>query len=79
MSDSMDLSPALLEIAACPACHSKFAVDYEKHELVCSNAECGLAYPVRDGIPVLLIDEARRPAGKTADAQASTAGDSQAG
>jgi hypothetical protein len=29
---------------------------------VCTNAECGLAYPVRDDIPVLLIDEARDPA-----------------
>ncbi|MCC3653587.1 MULTISPECIES: Trm112 family protein [Streptomyces] len=29
-------------------------------ELVCTG--CGLAYPVRDGIPVLLVDEARRPA-----------------
>jgi len=30
-------------------------------ELVCTGADCGLAYPVRDDIPVLLIDEARRP------------------
>ena len=30
-------------------------------ELVCTNAACGLAYPVRDDIPVLLVDEARRP------------------
>lgn len=57
----MDLSPAFLEIAACPNCHSKFAVDYDSHELVCSSSSCGLAYPVRDGIPVLLVDEARRP------------------
>ena len=61
MPDTMDLSPAFLAIAACPACHSKFAVDYDAHELVCASSSCGLAYPVRDGIPVLLIDEARRP------------------
>ena len=30
---------------------------------VCTNAECGLAYPVRDDIPVLLVDEARQPGG----------------
>ncbi|AXK33890.1 Trm112 family protein [Streptomyces armeniacus] len=31
-------------------------------ELVCTGADCGLAYPIRDDIPVLLVDEARRPA-----------------
>jgi uncharacterized protein YbaR (Trm112 family) len=34
----------------------------EPTELVCTGADCGLAYPIRDGIPVLLVDEARRPA-----------------
>ena len=61
MSETMDLSPEFLEIAACPACHSKFAVDYDSQELICASPACGLAYPVRDGIPVLLVDEARRP------------------
>jgi uncharacterized protein YbaR (Trm112 family) len=37
------------------------AVDHDRDELVCVAADCGLAYPVRQGIPVLLIDEARRP------------------
>ncbi|MGJ6981403.1 Trm112 family protein [Aestuariimicrobium soli] len=55
----LELSAEFLEIAACPACHAKFAVDYDAHELVCTSSVCGLAYPVRDGIPVLLIDEAR--------------------
>ncbi|CAI9407477.1 MULTISPECIES: Trm112 family protein [Aestuariimicrobium] len=58
-TSELELAPEFLEIAACPACHSKFAVDYDAHELVCTSAVCGLAYPVRDGIPVLLIDEAR--------------------
>lgn len=59
--DAMNLDPEFLRIAACPACHSKFAVDYDNHELVCTSESCGLAYPVRDQIPVLLIDQARTP------------------
>ena len=55
----MDLSPELLALLACPACHAKFAVDYDSAELVCTSQSCGLAYPVRDNIPVLLIDQAR--------------------
>ena len=57
--DQLNLSPEFLAIAACPACHAKFAVDYDARELVCTNQDCSLAYPVRDGIPVLLIDQAR--------------------
>jgi len=58
---AVELAPELLEILACPNCHGALAVDHERDELVCLAAECGLAYPVRNGIPVLLIDEARRP------------------
>ena len=58
-TDPMELSAAFLEIAACPNCHARFAVDYDAQELVCTNQACGLAYPVRDQIPVLLIDQAR--------------------
>ena len=58
--DELGLTRQFLDIAACPSCHGSFAVDYESAELVCVNADCGLAYPVRDGIPVLLIDQARR-------------------
>lgn len=58
-STNFDLSEVFLDVAACPSCHSRFAVDYEASELVCTNSECALAYPIRDGIPVLLIDEAR--------------------
>jgi uncharacterized protein len=61
MSMAVDLAPELLEILACPNCHGALAVDHERDELVCLAAECGLAYPVRHQIPVLLIDEARRP------------------
>ncbi|MGP3922203.1 Trm112 family protein [Streptomyces sp. 8N616] len=65
----MPLEAGLLEILACPACHAPLretsadsAADSAAGELVCTGAGCGLAYPIRDGIPVLLVDEARRPA-----------------
>jgi uncharacterized protein len=47
----------LLEILACPVDHAP--VTEEADRLVCS--ECGRRYPVRDGIPVMLIDEAEMP------------------
>lgn len=59
MNHETELSPEFLAIAACPACHNKFAVDYDQDELVCLGQSCGLAFPVREGIPVLLIDQAR--------------------
>ena len=58
---AIDLAPELLDILACPNCHGSLAVDHDRDELVCLATDCGLAYPVRQGIPVLLIDEARRP------------------
>ena len=55
----MNLDPALLEIIVCPNCRSALAVDDAASELVCTS--CRYAYPVRDDIPVLLVDEARKP------------------
>jgi uncharacterized protein len=52
----------LLDILACPKCHAPLRADDDASELVCTSASCGLAYPVRDDIPVLLVDEARDPA-----------------
>lgn len=49
----------LLKILVCPACKSD--VRLERDRLVCQNSECGLRYPVRDDIPVMLIDEAEKP------------------
>ncbi|MFE2126143.1 Trm112 family protein [Streptomyces amritsarensis] len=60
----MPLEAGLLQILACPACHAPLedkSAD-ENPELLCTGQDCALAYPVRDGIPVLLVDEARRPA-----------------
>ena len=56
----MKLDPKLLEILACPDCKAPLTADDAASELVCTG--CGLAYPVRDDIPVLLVDEARKPA-----------------
>ncbi|MFE0363765.1 Trm112 family protein [Streptomyces jietaisiensis] len=56
----MPLEAGLLEILACPACHAP--LKEAEDELVCTAKDCALAYPIRDGIPVLLVDEARRPA-----------------
>ncbi len=53
----MNLDPKLMEIIVCPDCHG--TLEPVGEELVCQT--CGLAYPVRDDIPVLLVDEARRP------------------
>ncbi|MBT2493330.1 Trm112 family protein [Streptomyces sp. ISL-96] len=60
----MPLEAGLLEILACPACRAPLsdASAADTPELICTSKACGLAYPVRDGIPVLLVDEARRPA-----------------
>ncbi|MGB6456415.1 MAG: Trm112 family protein [Streptosporangiaceae bacterium] len=58
----MKIDDWLLEILACPKCHAPLRADDAASELVCTSADCGLAYPVRDDIPVLLIDEARDPA-----------------
>ena len=58
----LNLSEELLAIIVCPDCRGNLSpVETEGGggELVCQ--ACGLAYPVRDGIPVLLVDEARRP------------------
>lgn len=58
------LSPHFLDVAACPACRAKLAIDYGADSLVCTRPGCGLVYPIRDGIPILLIDEATRPGGR---------------
>ena len=47
----------LLDILACPAC--KTEVKLEDDKLVCT--KCGRRYPIRDGIPIMLIDEAENP------------------
>ncbi len=51
------IDPKLLEILACPLC--KTEVKLENERLVC--VQCGRRYPIREGIPVMLIEEAELP------------------
>ncbi|HEY2376168.1 MAG TPA: Trm112 family protein [Gemmatimonadaceae bacterium] len=53
----MSLSQQLLEILVCPKC--KGALEYREKESVLVCQSCRLKYPVRDDIPVMLIDEAK--------------------
>ena len=55
MADHL-IDEELLAIMQCPACTGTLTERAEPPALVCS--ECGLQYPVRDGIPVMLIEEA---------------------
>ena len=64
-----EIDPALLAIIVCPDCRGELVLTASESanesasesagELVCQT--CGLAYPIRDNIPVLLVDEARKP------------------
>jgi uncharacterized protein len=58
---TVNIDDWLLDILACPKCRSELRADDTAEELVCTG--CGLAYPVRDDIPVLLVDEARQTDG----------------
>ena len=49
----------LLEILACPSCKGDIEYDAKNEKIIC--IECGLKYPVRDGIPVMLVEEAEKP------------------
>ena len=56
----MTVSEKLLEILVCPNCHGE--VEYlPDDELIVCRGECRYRYPVRDDIPVMLIDEAEKP------------------
>lgn len=54
----MAVSPELIEILRCPKCRSEVKIDEAQTRLKCVNPECSLVYPIRDDIPVMLIDEA---------------------
>lgn len=56
MSDRLGLDPVLLEVLACPCpAHAPLRIDETTSSLICT--QCGRSFEVRDGIPVLLLDE----------------------
>jgi uncharacterized protein YbaR (Trm112 family) len=52
------MDPKLLDLLVCPLCKGPLVYDKSAQELV--SVESGLAYPIRDGIPVMIEDDARR-------------------
>lgn len=57
MSDT-SFDPKMLEALVCPVTHATLRYDAQRQELVSENAH--LAFPIRNGIPVMLLDEARK-------------------
>ena len=55
---SPQIDPRLLEILVCPLTKIPLRYDRDKQELISDRA--GLAYPIRDGIPIMLVDNARK-------------------
>jgi uncharacterized protein YbaR (Trm112 family) len=55
----MPVDKELLEILVCPSCRGEVEYRAEQEQIVC--LKCGLRYPVKDDIPVMLIEEAEKP------------------
>lgn len=63
----MSLSPDFLEIVRCPACKARVEVKPDGSGLKC--LECHRVYPIRDDIPIMLVDEAKLEAEDAAPVQ----------
>ena len=57
MNDSVMMDPKMLSVLVCPKTGGPLSFDSDKKELVSKSAK--LAFPVREGVPILLLDEAR--------------------
>jgi uncharacterized protein len=57
MREAMPLAPELKEILACPRCKGELEFHEDRDEIHCR--ACRLSYAIRDGIPVMLVEEAR--------------------
>jgi hypothetical protein len=58
----MPIPKDLLDIMACAFCKAELRLEGEK--LHCADKECGIVYPIKEDIPIMLIDEAERPCPK---------------
>ena len=58
----MAVDKFLIDLLVCPACRSDIEYKDRRNVIICTG--CGLHYPVRDNIPVMLVDEATQPKGK---------------
>jgi uncharacterized protein YbaR (Trm112 family) len=58
MAEPADIDPKLLEILVCPLTKQPLRYDRASQELISEAAK--LAYPIRDGIPIMLVEEARK-------------------
>jgi uncharacterized protein YbaR (Trm112 family) len=57
VSPAPEIDPRLLEVLVCPVTHGPLTYDRDKQELISDSAK--LAYPIRDGVPIMLPEEAR--------------------
>jgi uncharacterized protein YbaR (Trm112 family) len=57
LSAPYEIDPRLLEVLVCPVTHGPLTYDRDKQELISDSAK--LAYPIRDGVPIMLPEEAR--------------------
>lgn len=58
MTNDTEFDAKMLEAMVCPVSHTRLIYDAKANELISKSA--GLAFPIRDGIPVMLVDEARK-------------------
>lgn len=58
MTPNLKPDPKLLEILVCPVTKSPLEYDAARQELI--SRQAGLAFPIRDGMPIMLVDEARK-------------------
>ena len=68
----MAVDAALIELLVCPACHGRIEYKDRRHLIICTS--CNRHYPVRDDIPVMLVEEAPIPAPRRSKPAAGESG-----